>query len=394
VGRSTRRWSQYGSAAIAAGALLAVGACGSSSSGNASPSNPPATSGSSSGGSSSAPAGGSSLPADGIECNGKGTVTSSGSTAQTNAISAWAKVYQAKCGGAVINYGGGGSGQGVTDFTNGTSAFAGSDFPMTDTQLTAAAKACPGGSPVDLPMAPGGIAVAYNLKGVTAPLNLSASTIAKIFSGKITKWDDAAIKTDNPGVTLPSTAIQTFHRSDGSGTTFNFTNYLASVAKTDWTYKFGKDWTSLGIPGGQGAKGSSSVAQGVSTTDGGIGYMELSFATQDKLGVAKVGDAGGKFVELTNDKVTAFLAKATVVGKGDDLALQFDYSTADGSVYPVTLVTYELACTKGGKNADVVKSFLGYASSTAGQAVLPTAGYVALPDNIRSKVADVVAKIS
>jgi phosphate transport system substrate-binding protein len=393
VGRSTRRWSQYGSAAVAAGALLAIGACGSSSSGtNANPSSAPATS--DSGTTSSAPAStGGSVPADGIVCNGKGTVTSSGSTAQTNAISAWAKVYQAKCGGAVINYGGGGSGQGVTDFTNGTSAFAGSDFPMTETQISAAAKACPGGAPVDLPMAPGGIAVAYNLKGVDS-LNLSAATIAKIFSGKITKWDDAAIKTDNPGATLPSTSIQTFHRSDGSGTTFNFTNYLAKVAASDWTYKFGKDWTSLGIPGGQGAKGSSSVAQGVSTTDGGIGYMELSYAKQDKLGVAKVGDAGGKFVELTNDKVTAFLAKAKVVGKDDDLALEFDYSTSDGSVYPVTLVTYELVCTKGGKNADVVKSFLTYTSSTAGQGILPDAGYVQLPDNIRSQVATVVAKIS
>ena len=128
-------------------------------------------------------------------------------------------------------------------------------------------------------MAPGGIAIAYNLPGVSS-LNLSASTIAKIFSGKITKWDDAAIKADNSGVTLPSTAIQTFHRSDSSGTTYNFTNYLTNVAKSDWTYNFGKTWTA---PGGQGAKGSSSVAQGVKSTAGGIGYFETSYATQDNL---------------------------------------------------------------------------------------------------------------
>ena len=113
-------------------------------------------------------------------------------------------------------------------------------------------------------MAPGGIAIAYNLPGVSS-LNLSAGTIAKIFSGKITKWDDPAIKADNSGVTLPSTAIQTFHRSDSSGTTYNFTNYLTNVAKSDWTYNFGKTWTA---PGGQGAKGSSSVAQGVKSTAG------------------------------------------------------------------------------------------------------------------------------
>ena len=203
-------------------------------------------------------------------CNGSGTLTASGSTAQANAISAWAKAYQAACKGAIINYGGGGSGKGVTDFTAGTADFAGSDFPMTATQKSAADKVCTGGEAVDLPMAPGGIAIGYNLPGVTN-LNLSAGTIAKIFSGKITKWDDAAIKADNPGVTLPSTAIQTFHRSDGSGTTYNFTNYLTNVAKSDWTYSFGKNWTA---PGGQGAKGSAGIAQGVKSTAGGVGYME------------------------------------------------------------------------------------------------------------------------
>ncbi len=128
-------------------------------------------------------------------------------------------------------------------------------------------------------MAPGGIAISYNLPGVTK-LNLSAATIAGIFDGKIKTWNDAAIKADNPGVTLPSTTIQTFHRSDSSGTTYNFTNYLTNVAKSAWTYGFGKNWTA---PGGQGAKGSSGVAQGVKSTAGGIGYFERSFATQDNL---------------------------------------------------------------------------------------------------------------
>jgi phosphate transport system substrate-binding protein len=373
---------QYGSAVVATGTLLAVAACGSSSKGNTtSPSSSAPSSATSSGG----------TTAGGIQCNGSGTLTASGSTAQANAISAWAKVYQAACKGSVVNYGGGGgSGKGVTDFTAGTTDFSGSDFPLTTDQKSSADKVCSGGEAVDLPMAPGGIAVAYNLPGVSS-LNLSASTIAKIFSGKITKWDDAAIKADNSGVTLPSTAIQTFHRSDSSGTTYNFTNYLTNVAKSDWTYQFGKTWTA---PGGQGAKGSSSVAQGVKSTAGGIGYFETSFATQDNLGVAKVGDAGGKFVEDTGANVTAFLAKATVAGTGSDLALKFDYTTSDGSAYPITLVTYEITCTKGGKKAGLVKSFLSYTSSTDGQGVLPTAGYVQLPSSIQSKVAGVVAGIS
>jgi phosphate transport system substrate-binding protein len=381
VGRSTHRLRQYGSAAFAASTLLAVAACGSSSSTGSAPTTSP----SSSGGAATSAA----VPASGITCNGTGTLTASGSTAQQNAISAWAKAYQAKCTGAVINYGGGGSGKGVTDFTAGTDDFAGSDFPLTSTQKASADKKCSGGAAVDLPMAPGGIALAYNLPGVTN-LNLSAKTLAGIFSGKIKTWDDAAIKADNPSATLPSTTIQTFHRSDSSGTTYNFTAYLNGVAGSDWTYKFGKAWEA---PGGQGAKGSAGVAQGVQGSAGAIGYMEVSFATQAKLGVANVGDAGGKFVAPTGATVTAFLAKATVAGTGDDLALKFDYSGADGSAYPVTLVTYEITCTAGGKNAGLVKSFLGYTASS-GQDILPAAGYVKLPDTLATKVQGVVAKIA
>ena len=381
MGRSTRRWSQYGSAALAASTLVAVAACGSSSSGKTTPSSaPPASAGGST----------ASANATGITCNGSGSVTSSGSTAQANAISAWAKVWQAACKGAVINYGGGGSGKGVTDFTSGTTAFSGSDFPLTADQKTSADKVCSGGEAVDLPMAPGGIAIAYNLPGVTK-LNLSAATIAGIFDGKIKTWNDAAIKTDNPGVTLPSTTIQTFHRSDSSGTTYNFTNYLTNVAKSAWSAGVNKNWTA---PGGQGAKGSSGVAQGVKSTAGGVGYFERSFATQDNLSVASVGDAGGKFVQPTDAAVTAFLGQAKVTGTGDDLALTFDYSGTDGTAYPVTLVTYEITCTKGGKDSGLVKSFLAYTSSTAGQAVLPTAGYVQLPSSLATKVQAVVAKIS
>jgi phosphate transport system substrate-binding protein len=382
VGRSTHRVRLYGSAAVAASTLLAVAACGSSGTKTATPSSSPTSAASASSGSSAAPAGG-------ITCNGSGTLTASGSTAQQNAISAWAKAYQAKCSGSIINYGGGGSGKGVTDFTAGTDDFAGSDFPLTSKQKAAADKVCTGGEAVDLPMTPGGIALAYNLPGVT-DLNLSSGTLAKIFTGKIKTWDDAAIKADNPSAKLPSTTIQTFHRSDSSGTTYNFTAYLAGVAKTDWTYAFGKTWAA---PGGQGAKGSAGVAQGVKGAAGAIGYMEVSYATQDKLGVAKVGDAGGKFVAPTGNTVAAFLTKASVAGTGDDLKLKFDYSSSDGSAYPVTLVTYEIVCTKGGKKAGLVKSFLAYTAST-GQDILPGAGYVKLPTDLATKVAAVVDKIS
>ena len=136
----------------------------------------------------------------------------------------------------------------------------------------------------------------------SSSLNLPPSTIAKIFSGKITKWNDPAIKADNSGVTLPSTAIQTFHRSDGSGTTYNFTNYLTNVAKSDWTYNFGKTWTA---PVARAPRVRPASPQGVKSTAGAIGYFETSYAKQDSLSIAKVGDAGGKFVEDTAANVTA-----------------------------------------------------------------------------------------
>ena len=203
-----RRNRLVGVAALAAAGTVFLGACGSDNNNSKGSS------------STSSAAGGSTQSANasgGITCS-SGTLTASGSTAQTNAMSQWTKAYQEKCSGATINYQGGGSGQGVTQFTAGTVDFAGSDFPLSASQKPEADKRCGSGNQaIDIPMVPGPIAVAYNVPGVTN-LKLSASTVAKIFSGKITKWNDSAIKADNPSANLPGTSIQTFHRSDGSGT--------------------------------------------------------------------------------------------------------------------------------------------------------------------------------
>ena len=170
---------------VAVAATLALAACGSNSNGT------PSASG--------------SAGASTISC-ATGTLTASGSTAQANAMSAWIKAYQTACTGATINYAGGGSGAGVTQFQQGTVDFAGSDFALSSTQQPAADARCGSGNKaVNLPMVAGAVAVGYNLPGVTG-LQLSASTLAKIFGGQITKWDDAAIKADNPSATLPSMA--------------------------------------------------------------------------------------------------------------------------------------------------------------------------------------------
>ncbi|HEX4701329.1 MAG TPA: phosphate ABC transporter substrate-binding protein PstS, partial [Pseudonocardiaceae bacterium] len=285
---------------LAAAGTMLLAACGT----DTNSSNPPAGGG-----------GSSSTTAAAIKCpSGTVNLTLAGSTAQGPAVSQWSKTYEGTCSTVNVNNGGGGSGAGVSAFEAGTVDWAGSDFPLSATDKPKADARCKTGPAIDLPLAPGPIAVGYNLQGVTS-LNLSSSTLAKIFSGKISKWNDAAIAKDNPGVTLPSTGIQTFHRSDSSGTSFNFTNYLANEAKADWTYGANKQWPG---PGGQGDKGSSLVAQDVKKTDGGIGYFELSYATQQSIPYAAVSNAAGKFVQLTQANATNFIGKAKVAGTGKD----------------------------------------------------------------------------
>jgi phosphate transport system substrate-binding protein len=241
-------------------------------------------------------------------------------------------------------------------------------------------------------MVGGPIAIGYNVPGVTKNLNLSASNLAKIFSGKITNWNDPEIAQDNPGTRLPSLGIQSFHRSDGSGTTYNFTNYLANDAKTDWTFGTNKNWIA---PDGQGAKGSQGVAQGVQSTPGGIGYFELSFATQSHISYAMVGNTEGKFVSLTQDNAARFLSAAKVIGVDDDLKLQFNYATTDADAYPNLLVTYEIVCSKGNAAAKLplLKNFLEYAASPAGQQELPAQGSISLPVNLQQQVGKVVGSL-
>lgn len=357
---------------VAAGALL-LAACGSDD--NSSSSAPNAN-----------------QPTANIQC-ASGTLTAAGSTAQANAMSEWVKAYQNSCKDATVNYQGGGSGKGVEQFQQGNIDFAGSDFALSSSDQPGADARCKTGSAINLPMVPGPIAVGYNVPDVTQPLNLSASTLAKIFSDKITNWDDPAIAADNPGVKLPSLGIQTFHRSDGSGTSYNFSNYLAKEAKADFPFEANKNWPA---PGGQGSNGTQGIAQGVKSTPGAIGYMELSFATQSQIPYAKVGNAGGKFVELTTDNVKNFLSKAKVVGTGNDLKLEFDYTNTDADAYPALLVTYEIVCQSGNDAAKLplIKGFLSYLASKDGQTPLTNQGYAELPQELQTKVAAAVNSLA
>jgi len=319
-----------------------------------------------------------------------GSLTAQGSTAQANAMAEWIKDYQGQCSSAKIDYQGTGSGAGVQAFTAGTADFAGSDSALKPEEHTKADAKCAGGAAIDLPMVVGPIAVVYNVDGVKG-LQLDGPTLAKIFSGKITKWDDPAIKSQNSGASLPSGAIQTVHRNDSSGTTDNFTKYLTKAGGADWTFDHDKAWKA---PGGVGEKGSDGVAAQIKRTPGSIAYVELSFAQNSDLSMAKIKNGAGEYTELSGDSAGKTIEGAKITGTAPDLTMTIDYTTTQAGAYPIVLVTYEIACSKGSAKAADIKAFLTYTSSTGGQSVLSNLGYAPLPESVRAKVAESVSQIS
>jgi phosphate transport system substrate-binding protein len=370
--RKNRRALAFG--ALAVSGALALTACGSDDT--------------SDGGGSSAS---STANASSIKCDdAKGQLLADGSSAQKNAIDAWVKQFTQACG-VQINYKGSGSGAGITAFTNGQVAFAGSDSALKPEEVTASKKVCSGGQAIDLPMVGGPIAIGYNVPGVDK-LTLDAPTLAKIFNNKISKWNDEAIKKLNPDATLPDLKIQAFHRSEDSGTTDNFTKYLIASAKSDWPYSGGKAWQA---DGGQSASGSSGIAQQVKQTSGAIGYMELSYA-KDGINPVSIDTGASAPVEASVENATKAIADAKVVGTGSDLALQLNYATKAEGAYPITLVTYEIACDKGNKAETLAatKAFLRYIASEDGQKVLADNDYAPIPDDIIAKVRTTIEGLS
>jgi phosphate transport system substrate-binding protein len=357
-------------AGIALTALVALTACGSDNN--------------------STPSGSAANSAAASNC-AAGSLTAQGSTAQKNAMDEWIKTYQGQCSGAKVEYQGTGSGAGVTAFTAGTADFAGSDsYLKPDTEQKAADAKCAGGEALNLPMVVGPIAVVFNVDGVDN-LQLDSPTLAKIFAGKITKWNDPAIAALNSGAKLPATPIQSVHRSGESGTTDNFTKFLSKTAESDWTFDHAKAWKA---PGGVAATGSDGVAAKVKSTSGTIAYVELSFAENSSLKMAKIKNGAGEFTELSGASAGKTVEGAKIVGTGNNLSMDIDYKTTTAGAYPIVLVTYEIACSKGSAKAAAIKGFLTYTSSQGGQSALSDLGYAPLPDSVRSKVETAVASIS
>jgi phosphate transport system substrate-binding protein len=259
-------------------------------------------------------------------------MTGAGSTFIYPLYSKWFDVYNKKTG-VQFNYQSVGSGAGIQQLTQRTVDFGASDAPMTDEQL----KAAPG-EVLHIPTVIGAVVVTYNLAGIDKGLKLSGDTLSGIFLGTISKWSDPKITADNPGLKLPDTDIAVVHRSDGSGTTNIFTDYLSAVSP-GWKSKVGKS-TSVNWPVGIGAKGNEGVAGQVKQTPGAIGYVELAYAVQNKLPYAFMKNQAGQFVEPTLESTTA-AAAGSAANMPADLRVSIVNASGENS-YPIVGYTYIL----------------------------------------------------
>lgn len=322
-----------------------------------------------------------------------GTLNGSGATSQESAMDAWRAAFQNANPDLTINYDPVGSGGGITAFTSGAVAWAGSDSPLKDPDEYDAAKAyCGDDGAINLPVYISPIAVVFNLEGVTS-LNLDAATVAKIFDGKITKWNDAAIAALNDGVALPDSTITTVHRSDESGTTKNFTDYLAKAADGAWPHEADKVWPT---DSGESGEGTSGLIDVVSSTPGTIAYADASKA--GSLGVVsiKVGDT---FAAPSAEGAATALASSEVasVNGANDLAYKIDRTTTAAGAYPLFLISYAVVCqtyTDEATKANVT-GFLSYVASEEGQAAAASAaGSAPLPADLSAQIESILAEIA
>ena len=297
-----------------------------------------------------------------------GTLTGIGSSAQGAAMDVWKTNFASANQGATVQYSPDGSGAGRKAILDGSAQFAGSDAYLKDEELASSKDKCGPDGALDIPVYISPIAVAFNLPGIT-DLKLDAATVAKIFRGEVANWNDPAIAAMNPGVQLPDLKVTPVNRSDDSGTTTNFTDYLSAVAPTVWTDKAAGVWpASLK---GENAKGTSGVVKTVTDTPGAVTYADDS-AVGGKLGTASI-KVGSEFVKISADAA----AKAVEAGKpvegrsATDVAIKLDRKTTVSGAYPVVLVSYHVVCTTYDKQetVDLVKAFENYVVSDAGQQV-------------------------
>ena len=311
-------------------------------------------------------------------------INGAGATFPYPIYSKWFSEYSAQHQGVQINYQAIGSGGGIRQVTSGTVDFGASDGPMSDEQLKASKVKI-----VHIPTVLGAVVPIYNLLGVSAELKFSPDVLADIYLGKITNWSDARIAKDNPGVKLPNTDIVVVHRSDGSGTTYIFTDFLSKVSN-DWKNSVGKN-TAVPWPKGSGGKGNEAVAGMVRQMPGSIGYVELIFALQNKIAFGYIKNPAGNWVKGSIDGVTE--AAASVKQMPADFRVSI--TNAPGpNAYPISSFTWLLIPTPAanGANGPVIKDFLGWMLDH-GQAETSALYYAPLPKSVADKVRATVSQL-
>ena len=363
---------------------LALSACGGGDSGNG------GEGGNAGGGSNGSDAGGQEGGAGYAELTG--SLAGSGASSMQNAQTAWTETFmglvQAEGGDVQVTYDATGSGTGREQFLANEVKFAGTDSPLDEEELAASTEVCNGEQAFNLPVYISPIAVVYNLEGVDE-LNLTPEVIGEIFAGTITNWNDPKIVEHNPDATLPDKPIVPVHRSDDSGTTENFTEYLSENAPEAWTHGPIETWP---IDGGQSGDGTSGLISTVEGGDGTIGYADASQA--GNLGIAKI-QVGEQFVEYSADAA----AKAVDVspraeGRADnDIVVELDRTTTEEGVYPIVLISYLALCGSYADSAEgnAVKAYASFIVSEQGQQVgADNAGSAPLSDEMSTQAQEAI----
>lgn len=320
-----------------------------------------------------------------------GTLSGGGASSQEAAQNAWRAGFQQANPDVTVNYDPIGSGGGREQFTSGGFPFAGSDSYLDEEELAAATKQC-GAAPIEIPNYVSPIAVIFKVDGVKE-LNLAPAVIAEIFNGKITKWNDPKIAADNSSAKLPDAAITAVHRSDESGTTENFTNFLGTVAPTEWPHGEVGEWP---IKSGEAGNGTSGVVAAVTNGSNTIGYADASQAGDLATVSVKVGT---DFVEPSPEAAAKILeVSPRVEGRGDSaMVFDLDYKTDEAGAYPIVLTSYLVACQAYAdkETTDLVKGYISYIISDEGQSeAAEKAGSAPLSDALATEATDIAEAIT
>jgi phosphate transport system substrate-binding protein len=315
---------------------------------------------------------------------GQTTLNGAGATFPAPMYSKWFSEYHKSHSDVQVNYQPIGSGGGIRQVTSGTVDFGASDMPMTDKQLQDSKVKI-----LNVPTVLGAVVPAYNIPGVSGEVKFTPEALAGIFLGKISKWNDKALASANPGVNFPDKDIIVVHRSDGSGTSFIFTDYLSKVSP-DWKNQVGAD-TSVKWPVGMGGKNNEGVAGLIRQLSGSIGYVELIYAVQNNIPYGSVRNSSGAFVKASLDGVTAAAASAPKMPADFRVSI----TNAPGKdAYPISSFTWLLipAQSKDAAKGKILADFLNW-MVTDGQKMTSALSYAPLPDNVVAKVKEAIKQV-